>query len=89
MISAKKAFKKGDYLWSTSCQNGPNFKPAIFVRYVRGDNAMVDIVNSSGELNRESAQLKNLAFCTAEVSDINFKDKELKKAINKFLISTA
>ena len=83
MLNVKKSFKKGDYLWSTSCQNGVNFKPAIFVRYARGDNAMVDIINSSGELSRESAQVKNLAFCTSEASDINIKDKELKKAVTK------
>merc|ERR1712109_215902 len=83
MLNVKKSFKKGDYLWSTSCQNGVNFKPVIFVRYVRGDNAMVDIINSSGELSRESAQVKNLAFCTSEASDIKIKDKELKKAVTK------
>ena len=76
----KKQFKKGDLLWKKSCENGANIQPAIFVRNVRGDNAMVDIVNSSGDLSRESVALKNLAICTSAMSDIDFKSKDLQKA---------
>ena len=46
MLSVKK-LKKGDLLWQTNCQNDGsevNFQPAIFVRNVRGDNVLIDIV---------------------------------------------
>ena len=46
MLGVKK-LKKGDLLWQTNCQNDGaevNFQPAIFVRNVRGDNVLIDIV---------------------------------------------
>merc|ERR1711935_373724 len=83
MLGVKK-LKKGDLLWQTNCQNDGaevNFQPAIFVRNVRGDNVLIDIVQSSGDLKRESAPLKNLAISTLEtISEIDFKSNELKKA---------
>merc|ERR1712008_196387 len=76
--------KKGDLLWQTNCQNDGaevNFQPAIFVRNVRGDNVLIDIVQSSGDLKRESTPMKNLAISTlGTISEIDFKSKELKKA---------
>jgi len=82
MISIKR-YKKGDLVWKINCQNGGTFNPAIFVRNVRGDKALVDIVDGSGELNRESVPVKNLVISTCEVSEIKIKNKELKKSCNE------
>ena len=82
MISIKR-YKKGDFVWKINCQNGGTFNPAIFVRNVRGDKALVDIVDGSGELNRESVPLGCLAISTCEPSQINIKNKELKKSVKE------
>ena len=43
-----------------------------------------NIANSSGDLKRESAPLKNLAISTlGTISEIDFKSNELKKAITE------
>ena len=59
----KKVFKTNNILKECT-KNILPWDQKYFVRYVRGDNAMVDIVNSSGDLSRESVSLKNLAICT-------------------------
>ena len=82
--------KKGDFVWKIKHLNWDHttFKPAIFVRYVTEDKALLDVVDASGRLNREFAPLGSFTISTSEPSQIKLKNKELKTAIDqaRFLI---
>ena len=70
-------FTKGDILWKSE---ESRFKPAIFVRHVKGGKGIINVVNRQGKSSRETASVQDLTLWACSPSSIEFQDMALKEA---------